>query len=832
MRIPLSWLGESVELEKDATPNSVMAQLVKVGLEEEGSHGGELSGPIVVGEVLEFLDEPQSNGKTIRWCQVRVAKNGELAADGGGDVRGIVCGASNFLVGDKVVVSLPGAVLPGNFAISARKTYGHVSDGMIASARELSLSDEHDGILRLVTMDLDPEVGTNALALLGLNESAAEVNVTPDRGYCLSIRGIAREYSHAAKVVFTDPVSRVEVSHATGFPLIIDDVAPIHGAPGVSRFRLLSVTGIDAKAMVPDWMKTRLQLAGMRSISIAVDITNYVMLELGQPLHAYDQQKLSGGILVRRALAEEELKTLDEKVRKLSVEDLVICDESGPIGMAGVMGGFSTEVGDSTTDILLEAAVFDPISIARSSRRHKLPSEASKRFERGVDFEVGPYALYRAAALLEELAGGTVTNLGADFSIPGSKPTIELPVGFAGELVGVGYTKSQITEVLLEIGCAVIDRDDYLSVTAPSWRPDLTHKTDLVEEVARLLGYDLIPSRIPTAPPGRGLTARQRFRRRVLSALSGSGHVEVLNYPFVSTEQNSWFNPGSAVVLENAMQSEFPELRRSLIAPLIIAAQRNISRGQTSLALYEEGSVFLEPKGPRVSGLPLGGQRPSAAELKILSESIPEQPKHVAGVILGDWIAQAPGQKAIEAGYPQAIDAVRAVIASAGLRAITIQKVISGFHPGRAGEVFVQGKSVGFFGELDPAISQQLHLPRRVGVYEINLDAVFALAPEVLVASELRIMPAATQDLSLVVGTEVPAAAVSEAISEGAGELLEEVRLVDDYRGTGVDPGSKSLTFSLVFRAQDRTLTQIEATAARDGAVALAFERFQATLRA
>jgi phenylalanyl-tRNA synthetase beta chain len=318
----------------------------------------------------------------------------------------------------------------------------------------------------------------------------------------------------------------------------------------------------------------------------------------------------------------------------------------------------------------------------------------------------------------------------------------------------------------------------------------------------------------------------------VLSALSGSGHVEVLNYPFVSNEQNSWFNPGSAVVLENAMQSEFPELRRSLIAPLLIVAQRNISRGQTSLALYEEGSVFLEPKGPRVSGLPLGGQRPSAAELKILSESIPEQPKHVAGVILGDWIAQAPGQKAIEAGYPQAIDAVRAVIASAGLRATTIQKVISGFHPGRAGEVFVQGKSVGYFGELDPAISQELHLPRRVGVYEINLDAVFALAPEVLVASELRIMPAATQDLSLVVGTEVPAAAVSEAISEGAGELLEEVRLVDDYRGTGVDPGSKSLTFSLVFRAQDRTLTQIEATAARDRAVALAFERFQATLRA
>ncbi|SCX13146.1 phenylalanine--tRNA ligase subunit beta [Candidatus Aquiluna sp. UB-MaderosW2red] len=832
MRIPLSWLRESVDLEKEATPNSVMAQLVKVGLEEEGSHGGELSGPIVVGEVLEFADEPQSNGKTIRWCKVRVARDGELAADGGGDVRGIVCGASNFLIGDKVVVSLPGAVLPGNFVISARKTYGHVSDGMIASARELSLSDEHDGILRLITVDLDPEVGTNALALLGLNESAAEVNVTPDRGYCLSIRGIAREYSHASKVLFTDPASRVKVSRATGFPLVIDDLAPIHGIPGVSRFRLLSVTGINAKALVPDWMKTRLQLAGMRSISIAVDITNYVMLELGQPLHAYDQQKISGGISVRRALAEEQLKTLDEKVRKLSVEDLVICDESGPIGMAGVMGGFSTEVSDGTTDLLLEAAVFDPISIARSSRRHKLPSEASKRFERGVDPEVGLYALYRAAALLEEFASGRVTNFGAEFSIPVSKTTIELPIGFAGELVGVSYTKSQISEVLLEIGCEVVDKTDFLSVTAPSWRPDLKHKTDLVEEVARLLGYDLIPSRIPTAPPGRGLTARQKFRRRVVAALSGSGHVEVLNYPFVSTEQNSWFNKGVAVVLENAMQSEFPELRRSLIAPLLIAAQRNISRGLTSLALYEEGSVFLEPKGQGVSSLPLGGQRPSASDLRVLNESIPEQPKHVAGVLLGDWILQAPGQKAIEAGYPQAIDAVSTVIAAAGIRATITQKVVPGFHPGRAGEVFVLGKSVGYVGELDPAISEELHLPRRVGVYEINLDAVFALAPEVLVASELRIMPAATQDLSLVVGIKVPAGEVSEAIYEGAGELLEEVRLVDDYRGTGVAAGSKSLTFSLVFRAQDRTLTQIEATDARDKAVALAFERFQATLRA
>ena len=823
MRVPLSWLAEFVELPQNSTPDDVMAQLVKVGLEEEGSHGGDIRGPIVVGKVLEFVEEPQSNGKTIRWCQVEVAP---------GVVNGVVCGARNFFEGDKVVVTLPGAALPGGFEIAARKTYGHVSDGMIASSRELGLSDEHEGILRLSTLGLDPEVGTDALELLGLNESAAEVNVTPDRGYCLSIRGIAREYSHASGAKFTDPATKVSAKAGSGFSVQVQDGAPIHGVPGSSIFTTLGVSGIDANAPVPSWMANRLKLAGMRSISIAVDITNYVMLELGQPIHAYDQDRLVGGITVRRAVAGEQLQTLDEKVRTLHPEDLLICDDSGPIGLAGVMGGASSEVSSTTKNVLIEAALFDPISIARTARRHKLPSEASKRFERGVDPEVGPIAAARVAQLLIELAGGQLNGVGSSYRTDLPKIEIELPFAFASELVGVDYANQQILDLLHQIGCELRVHDDAVTVTPPSWRPDIRHKTDLVEEVARLAGYHLIPSRIPVAPPGRGLTPRQQFRRRALASLAGAGFTEVLNYPFYSEQQNLEFSQSPALRLENPMQGDSPELRNSLIPGLLQAAARNLSRGTTDLALIEEGSVFLPAQGNATTSLPVGNVRPSAEHLAILKASIPVQPRHLAGVVLGDWIPQAPGQLGVQSGYPQAILAVEQIARAAGVSFEIRQASALGFHLGRAAEVLVGGEVVGYLGEVAPALTAEYHLPRKVAAFEINLDALFAHAPEVLQAAELRVMPAATQDLSLLVSLDVPAADLIAVIREGAGDLLEDVSLVDDYRGDNVPAGSKSVTFSLRFRAADRTLTQAEATLSKDASVALASQKFGATLRA
>lgn len=822
MKVPLSWLAEYVELPKDATPHDVMEQLVRVGLEEESAIGGEITGPVVVGKVLEFVEEEQSNGKTIRWCQVQVGPKPE-------DVRGIVCGARNFEVGDKVVVTLPGAVLPGGFGIAARKTYGHISDGMIASAKELSLSDDHDGILRLVTLGLDPELGSDALELLGLDEAAAEVNVTPDRGYCFSIRGIAREFSHATKAQFTDPASQVTPAKVSGFDLKVADSAPIHGTAGCSNFLLVGVEGIDATSPTPSWMANRLKLAGMRSISIAVDITNYVMLEMGQPLHAYDLDRLTGGIEVRRAKKAEKITTLDDKERNLHEEDLLITDESGPIGIAGVMGGASTEVSDATTKILLEAAIFDPISIARSARRHKLPSEASRRFERGVDHKVSAYAAARAAQLLVELAGGKLSGLGAEHVTEMAAVKISMDAGFPSALVGYEYQEEEVVAALEMIGCKVSGNGS-LEVEVPSWRPDLRHKTDLAEEVARLVGYDKIPATIPVAPPGRGLTRKQQLRRKVLGTLVGGGFVEVLNYPFYSPEQNSWFSSSKAIELENPIQSEAGQLRKELLPGLLQAASRNVSRANNNLAIVEEGSAFMSG-GTAVTSLPVGNERPSDKVLASLNASIPSQPRKLAGVVLGDWVPQQPGQASIEAGYQQAISALFSALGSIGVEAALTQSEVMGLHPGRGAKVIVSGKEVGIAGELHPDIADELHLPGRVGVFEVDLSAIYDLAPELITATEIGVMPAATQDLSLVVGLDVSASDLVKTIEEGAGELLESISLVDDWRSETLGQ-KKSLTFSMVFRAKDKTLTAAEATAAKEAAVQLAAERHGAELRA
>ena len=822
MKVPLSWLAEYVELPKDATPHDVMEQLVRVGLEEESAIGGEITGPVVVGKVLEFVEEEQSNGKTIRWCQVQVGPKPE-------DVRGIVCGARNFELGDKVVVTLPGAVLPGGFEIAARKTYGHVSDGMIASAKELSLSDDHDGILRLATLGLDPELGSDALELLGLNEAAAEVNVTPDRGYCFSIRGIAREYSHATSTKFTDPASLVTPAKVSGFELKVTDSAPIHDTAGCSNFLLVGVEGIDATSPTPSWMANRLKLAGMRSISIAVDITNYVMLELGQPLHAYDLDKLTGGIEVRRARKGEKITTLDDKERLLNEEDLLITDQSGPIGIAGVMGGASTEVSDVTTKVLLEAAIFDPISIARSARRHKLPSEASRRFERGVDHKVSAHAAARAAQLLAELAGGKLSGLGAEHVTEMAPVKITMDAGFPSALVGYDYSEKEVVAALEMIGCKVSGKGS-LDVEVPSWRPDLRHKTDLAEEVARLVGYDKIPATIPVAPPGRGLTRTQQLRRKVLSTLVGGGFVEVLNYPFYTPEQNSWFSSSGAIELENPIQSEAGQLRKELLPGLLQAASRNVSRANSNLAIVEEGSAFLAG-GTAVTSLPVGNQRPSDKVLASLNASIPSQPRKLAGVVLGDWVSQQPGQASIQAGYQQAISALFSALGSIGVEASLSQAEVMGLHPGRGAKVIVSGKEVGIVGELHPDIADDLHLPGRAGVFEVNLSTIYDLAPELITACEIGVMPAATQDLSLVVGLDVSAAEVVETIEQGAGELLESIVLVDDWRSETLGQ-KKSLTFSMVFRAKDKTLTAAEANAAKEAAVQLAAERHGAELRA
>jgi phenylalanyl-tRNA synthetase beta chain len=842
MRVPLSWLAEYVDLPSDASIADVHAALVKVGLEEEGSHDFDLQGPIVVGQVLSFEPEPQSNGKTIRWCQVRVAPEGQAAADGGADVRGIVCGAGNFFAGDKVVVTLPGAVLPGGFAIAARKTYGHVSDGMIASARELGLGEDHDGILRLSTLGLDPEVGTDALELLGLDDRAVEVNVTPDRGYAFSIRGIAREYSHSTGAAFRDPVDRVTPVSTSGFPVAIHDEAPIRGRVGATVFVTRVVRGIDPTRPSPAWLVARLKLAGIRSISLVVDITNYVMLEFGQPIHGYDLDALQGGIVVRRAAPGETLETLDGQTRKLDPEDLVIADDRGAIGLAGVMGGASTEIGDGTTNVLVESANFDPVSVARTARRHKLPSEASRRFERGVDPAVAQPAAARVVELLETLAGGTADGLGSvhhDHPAPGA---IVLPFGYVQRLVGVDFTSDETAHALAEIGAAVEETSAGFVVTPPTWRPDITDKSALAEEVARIVGYDRIPSILPVAPPGRGLTPSQVTRRRTADVLAAGGLVEVLAYPFLGEAMNRAFGSPDdqdvpAIRVANPLDAESPFLRTSLLPGLIDIARRNLSRGLTDLALFELGLVFL-PEAGRQYGqaeLPAGARLPDAAQLAELHGGIPPQPRHVGVLMLGNTVDKQPGQPAVAAGVADVLDVVRLLASALAVDLRVAAGRHTSLHPGRTAELFLdtpQGEvSVGFAGEVLPALTHELDLPRVVAVAELDLDALIAAAGSTIEVAPISGYPAATQDLSLVVDRAVPAGDVQRAVQEGAGDLLESIRLVDDYRGAGLPEAAKSLTFALRFRAPDRTLTAAEASEAKLAGAARAGELVGATVR-
>ena len=838
MRVPLSWLREFVEVPAEATPEDVLAALVRVGFEEEDVHRFELSGPVVVGQVLSFEEEPQSNGKTIRWCRVQVAPDGEAAADGGDAVHGIVCGAHNFFPGDKVVVSLPGSVLPGPFPIAARKTYGHVSDGMIASAKELGLGDEHSGILRLSTLGIDAPVGSDAIALLGLDDVAVEINVTPDRGYALSLRGVAREYSHATGAAFRDPADRAVDAPGSGFPVSVVDDNPLRGRVGVSEFVVRAVRGVDATRPTPPWMIARLALAGIRSLGVLIDITNYVMLELGNPIHGYDLDALTGGIVVRRAGEGETLRTLDGQVRSLHPEDLLITDETGPIGLAGVMGGATTEMTDTTTDVLIEAAIFDTVSIARTARRHKLPSEASRRFERGVDPAIPRVAAQRVVDLMVEYAAGTADAVGGSLDAAWERATIALPADFVPALIGVDYTAAQIVAALELIGADVHEAADGWVVDAPSWRPDLTDKWTLAEEVARIEGYDRIPSVLPVAPSGRGWTPAQRSRRRVSNALAAAGFVETPSFPFTTAEQNDLHASADgahlpSVKLANPLDGQAPYLRRSLVPGMLRVAHRNVARGFTDLALFETGVVFLPEPGVEygTSFVPPLAVRPDAETLAALNASIPPQRRHVGLLVAGAAAPKQPGRPAEEAGLVQVIDAARVVAAAAGVRIDVTQGERAALHPGRTAVLSVDGTPVGYAGELLPAVAAEADLPGRVTVAELDLDLVVSLAGEAVVVETLSGYPAATQDLSLVVAVEVPAADVRAALVEGAGPLLESSRLVDDYRGPGVDPGTKSLTFALRFRATDRTLTAAEATDAKLAGLAAAAERFGATLR-
>jgi phenylalanyl-tRNA synthetase beta chain len=827
MRAPLRWLREYAALPDDLDGRTLAEALIRAGLEVETvDHvGEEIAGPLVIGKVLAYEVEVHSNGKPIRWCQVDV---GPYNDDSGS--RSVVCGAHNFEVGDVVVVALPGTVLPGRYAISARRTYGHVSDGMICSLKELGLGDDHTGILVLDEPGLTP--GSDAVPVLDLREDVLDIAVTPDRAYCLSIRGIARESAQALSVAFTDPVDRVvPVETTNGYPIELQsDACPL--------FVALTVSGIDPSRPSPRWLARRVQLAGMRSISLAVDITNYVMLETGQPIHAYDADLLDGPIVVRKAGEGEKLTTLDDIVRPLHPDDLLITDASGPIGLAGVMGGATTELSVSTRNVVIEAAHFDAMTIARTSRRHKLSSEASRRFERGVDPEASYAAAHRVAELLVEHAGGTLLAAETVRGTVPARPSTTIADTLPTQILGTDVDHSTVARLLEAIGATVTDHGDRLTITPPSWRPDLKDPYDYVEEVGRLIGFDTIEPVVPTAPVGRGLTRSQRARRAINSALAARGFVEVLSFPFASIadldamgvpsdDQRRHLNK-----IVNPLSEASPYLRTSLLPGLFAAAVRNLSRGNDDLALFEAGSVFFADDPQTAAPRPPASQRPSAEELAAIDRALGQQPRHLGAVLTGQWQPDSWEGPGITAGWQQAIAFVEAAGLAIGLRLARRAAEHPPWHPGRCAEFTLPTDEViGYAGELHPEVCTAFGLPSRTAAAEIDLDALIAAAPAMGDIPTISGFPVAKEDVALIVDEDIPAAAVERALRAGAGPLLESIWLFDVYTGPQIGKGKKSLAYALRFRAADRTLTDAEAAEARDAAVVAAAERTGAVQR-
>jgi len=835
MRVPLSWLREYVDLPATETGRDVQAKLISAGLEVETVEqlGDGLKGPLVVGQVLT-IEELEGFKKPIRFCTVDVG-----TANGTGEPQEIVCGARNFAVGDKVVVVLPGAELPGGFAIAARKTYGKTSHGMICSSDELGMGD--DGTKGIIVLPPETEVGKDAIELLELVDEVLDIAVTANRGDCLSIRGVARETAIAYGLPLRDPaLLDVPGPNAYGYPVQVSD--PF----GCDRFTARTVSGLSPEARSPIWLKRRLQKVGMRPISLAVDITNYVMMELGQPLHAYDRGLVQGTIGVRRAGEGEEIVTLDGAKRKLHSEDLVITDDRGPIGLAGVMGGANTEIadheeGEGTTDVVIEAAHFDAVSIARTARRHKLSSEASRRFERGVDPAAAAAAAQRTVDLLVLLAGGTADAGVTEIAAPSAPHTITVPADHPDKVAGVEYGRETVVRRLQQVGCDVYGQDE-LIVTVPSWRPDLTEVNDLAEEVIRLEGYENLPSTLPKPPSGRGLTHRQRLHRRVGRALAGAGYVEAPNYPFIGEQVFDQLlleadDPARRVVkLTNPLNDEEPALRTTLLPGLLGALRRNDGRGSHDLALFETGLVFLPRAEQKVAAALPVDRRPTDEEIAELNAALPEQPRHVAAVLAGAREQAGWWGKGRPADWADATEAARAVAREAGVELIVRGGQYGPWHPGRCAElvVVVDGaeKVVGHAGELHPRVVKAFGLPARTCAMELDLDALEAVGDDTPQAPIISTFPVATQDVALVVDKFVPHADVEAALREGAGELLEGIRLFDVYENAEqLGDGKKSLAYALRFRAGDRTLTVDEASAARDAAVALAGERTGAVLR-
>ena len=817
MLVPLSWLKEFVNIPSKLKADQIADIFIKLGFEVESvaQTGSDLKGPLIVGKVVSIKEITEFK-KPIRYVGLDCGEK---------KIRYVICGARNFETGDLVVVAIPGAVLPGNFAIAARETYNHISDGMICSAKELGLGDDHSGII--VLPEKSAKVGADAIEILEIADTIFDISINPDRGYAMSIRGLARELSAGLNLKYIDPAltyKKLKFS-SKGKPV----AAKIsNGATGIY---LRTMQGYNSKSATPLWMRRRIEKCGMRSISLAVDVTNYVMLELGQPLHAFDADVISGTLEIRSAGKAVKFKTLDGQVRDLTAEELVVADSKKILALAGTMGGEDSEITSKTTRIALEAVTFEPLAVAKNSRRQKLSTEASRRLERGVDPALAEIASARASKLLMEFGGATY--VGTSNSSKKSVPIkITLQPDYISKRLGMSVSKATTKKLLQIIGCNIVEKGSQLIVTPPTWRPDLLIPADLVEEIARNIGYDRIPSILPPRNLSASLNDNQKRLRAISAALVAQGYAEVLNFPFVNQDLINLmgYKDGRELSykLVNPMSEDQPWLRPHLLPGLLDAASRNYGRGFKNFAIFEMGAIFKKSIELRPGIFPKLGKKPSQKEIDDIFSSVPSQLNHLAGVMVGTVAAENWQGKQRNYQWHDAIAAAENIFTLLGLDYEISRSDFAPWHPGRCAEIKIDGKPVSHAGELHPRVIEHFGLPKASVAWVINLDA---LPKTPLVNPKpIGVMPAAVQDLALVVDEKVSAAELIKVLQNGAGELLESIDLFDRYDQLG--GGKISMAFTLTFRAADRTLTTAEVTSAKEAAAKLAETKFGATIRA
>ena len=818
MKIPLSWLKEYVTVPAKITSEQISQAFVKVGFEIESieEQGADLKGPLVVGKVLS-IEELSEHKKPIRFVGLDVGEK---------KTRYVICGARNFKVNDLVVVALPGALLPGDFKISARETYGKISDGMICSAKEIGISDEHAGIIVLQ----EGKIGQDAIALLDVRDVIFDVSVNPDRGYAMSVRGLARELAGSLQLKYVDPADP-KIAKKFGKnsnPKVVS--VKIEDKSGADQIYIRTLDQVNVKKSTPLWMQRRIEKCGMRSISLAVDITNYVMLELGQPLHAFDAQYIMGGLRVVRAGKFTKLTTLDKVDRKLDPDNLLIADAKTPLALAGTMGGLTSEVSSMTTKIALEAAHFDPLSISRNSRSHNLSSEASRRMERNTDPALAEIASARATQLLIDLADAKYVGTSQAGS-PIKNRKVKISQTQISKYLGFPYTAKQVKSALLLIGCKVAGSADLLTVEVPTWRPDLINFADFAEEIARLNSYDLIPATLPTGKGGARLNDMQYRKRAVAISLANQGFTEVINYPFVSQEMVDLLgftgDRAKSFKIANPMSEEFPLLRTHLLPGLLTTAVRNIGRGSKNLAIFEIGTIFRNTTSLGKAVNPGISKRPSKKVIEDIYDGVPKQMLFVGAVVTGETVLSDWQGSGSKFNWSDAIAKAQEIIESTGNDYEILSSDLAPWHPGRCAELRVNGKPVAHAGELHPRVITALNLPERSCAFAVILSELPSAG--VTKAPAIWSFPAVVQDVALVVESKISAADLTAAIKQGAGPLLESIVLFDRYDQIA---GNKvSLAFTLTFRASDRTLTSDEVALYRDQAIAQAAKSVGAVLR-